>query len=125
MKRNPLEWGVLIVSVLAVVVLVGYLLVVALTGPTQGVMLTLRVDEAAPAPDGVTWQVPVAVTNEGDQAALGVVIEAVALVGTEEVSAELTVDLVPPGGSSVSLVFAFTGPPEADVTARVVGFERP
>src|SRR5262245_12384329 len=104
MRRNPLEWTVLLASLVAVVVLVAYLLVAGLIDAARGVVLSARVGSGAPAADGAGWLVPVTVVNDGDEAALGVVIEVSTVIDGAQVAGELTVDLVPPGGSSVSLV---------------------
>jgi len=125
MRRNPLEWIVLISSLAAVIALVGYLLVAGLTGPSPGVRLTTRVEDGAPDSAGTGWLVPVTVVNDGNEAAIGVVLEASGVVDGEDISRELTVDLVPPGGSSVELVVRFDSRPDGDVEAQILGFERP
>jgi hypothetical protein len=99
--------------------------VAAVVGTSRGAILHASAGEGAFAEDGVVWRVPVTVTNDGDEAALSVLVEASASVhGTEEV-AELIVDLVPQGGSRVALVFLLTGTPDGPVQARVLGYERP
>jgi uncharacterized protein (TIGR02588 family) len=125
MRRNSLEWIVLATSLAALTILVGYLLVSALTGTSDGARLRAVAAEGAPAADGVAWQVPVTLANEGDEAAVAVVVEASAIVAGSEEVVELTVDLMPQGGSRVALVVLFSGPPDGPVSVRVVGYERP
>jgi uncharacterized protein (TIGR02588 family) len=123
-KRNWLEWAILVVSVAAVVALVGYLLVSAFvtSGPA---MIRLEVT-AAEVADGQDdgWLVPLTVRNEGGKAAVSIVVEGTAIVAGAEESSELTVDLLA-AGSEVELVLGFSAQPEGEVQVRVVGFETP
>ena len=124
MKRNWLEWLILVVSVSLVAGLVGYLLVTGLTnGGPPVIRAAVSVEDATEGPDG-GWFAPLVVRNEGGSAAVAIVMEGSATVdGTEETS-QLVVDILA-AGSRVELVLGFSAPPEGDVTLRVVGFESP
>ena len=124
MKRNWLEWLILIVSTGLVLGLVGYLLVSGLTSRGPAAIRTeVLTAEGADSPDG-GWLVPLTVRNEGDTAAGAIVVEATATVDGAEETSQLTVDLLA-AASEVELVPGFSGRPEGEVTIRVVGFETP
>lgn len=120
MKRNALEWAVLVASAIAIVLLVAVLVSSGLTGGSRppSPSVTLRPEEAREAPNG--WVVPATVINEGDVAAEAVVLEAAASVAGEEETSELEIDYLPPG-TEVEIEFAFSGRPEGDIAVRVVG----
>ena len=124
MKRNSLEWAILVISVAVVVALVGYLLVSGLAndGPAM-IRAEVTAAEAAEGPGG-GWLVPVTVHNEGEKAAVSIVVEGTAIVAGTEESSELTVDVLAVD-SEVELVLGFSGRPEGEVEVRVVGFESP
>jgi len=124
MKRNSLEWAILVISVAVVVALVGYLLVSGLAndGPAM-IRAEVTAAEAAEGPGG-GWLVPVTVHNEGEKAAVSIVVEGTAIVAGTEESSELTVDVLAVD-SEVELVLGFSGRPEGKVEVRVVGFESP
>ena len=124
MKRNWLEWLILLVSTGLVLGLVGYLLVSGLTSRGPAAIRTeVLTAEGAAAPDG-GWLVPLTVRNEGDTAAVAIVVEATATVDGAEEMSQLTVDLLA-AASEVELMLGFSGRPEGEVTIRVVGFETP
>ena len=80
MKRNWLEWLILIVSTGLVLGVVGYLLVSGLTSRGPAAIGTEVISaEAADSPDG-GWLVPLVVRNEGGTAAGAIVVEATAIV---------------------------------------------
>lgn len=123
MKRNVVEWTVLVVSVAAIVVLVGALVLEGLRGggpPDPAV--TLHADRGDASAHG--WTLPATVRNVGDEAAEEVAIEASAEVaGTTETS-ELVIDFLPVG-TAVEAAFSFSGEPAGEVTVRVVSFTVP
>ncbi len=123
MKRNILEWAVLSVSVVAIAVVVGILVVdgLAETQPANPTV-DLRVDDGYQGGGG--WIIPASVRNLGNVAAEAVVIEASAQVDGEIETSELVVDFVP-AGTEVEIAFAFSLEPEGDVTLRLVGFRVP
>ncbi|MBA2720097.1 MAG: hypothetical protein H0U52_12805 [Chloroflexi bacterium] len=124
MKRNWLEWLILLASTGLVIGVVGYLLVSGLTSRGPAAIRTEVINAgAADSPDG-GWLVPLIVRNQGGTAAGAIVVEATAMVdGTEEAS-QLTVDLLA-ADSEVELALGFSGPPDGDVEVRVVGYETP
>ena len=120
MNRNVVEWSVLVVSIVALVGLVGYLLVDAMTSGDDppSVAVELREAELRETPAG--WTVPATVRNEGDQGAEAVVIVASGVVDGEPVESEVTIDLLP-AGSEAEVVFGFPGQPEGPIEVRLVG----
>ena len=124
MKRNWLEWAILIISAALVVALVGYLLVSGLTnGGPAVIRAQVASANAVNGPDG-GWLVPLIVRNEGGKAAVAIVVEGTATVAGREESSELSVDLLA-AGSEVELILGFSGRPEGEIKVRVVGFETP
>lgn len=124
MKRNWLEWLILIVSVVLVAGIVGYLLVTGLTdgGPAR-IRASVSMEEAVEGADG-GWLVPLRVRNEGGSAAVAIVVEGTATIDGSEETSELAIDILA-AGSETELVLGFSGRPEGDVAVRVVGFETP
>jgi len=124
MKRNWLEWLILIVSIGLVIGVVGYLLVSGLTSRGPASIRTQVISaEAVDSPDG-GWLVPLIVRNEGGTAAAAIVVEATAMVDGAEEASQLTVDLLA-ADSEVELALGFSGRPAGEVNVRVVGFETP
>lgn len=123
MSRNWLEWLILGVSVAAIAVLVGFLGWEATRGERPAaITIEARMAEARTSPAG--WEVPVTVRNDGRESALGIVVAAEATVGGEAQTSELTLELLAPG-TEAEVVAAFTGPPDGEVTVRLVGYEAP
>lgn len=123
MKRNAVEWLVLLVSIGGIVVLVGALVLQGLSEvrpADPGV--ELRTAEARQGPLG--WMLPATVSNGGDEAAEAVVFEASATVAGEEETSEVEVDFLP-AGTDVEITFAFSAPPDGEVTVRLVGYRLP
>ena len=120
MKRNWLEWIVLVASAAAIVLLVAVLTASGLVGGSRPPSPTIELhpEEGRDAPAG--WIVPATVRNDGDIAAEAVVVEASAMVAGEEEVSELEVDYLPPG-TEVDIEFAFSGRPDTDISVRVVG----
>jgi len=124
MKRNALEWVILVTSLAAIIGVVGFLVFEAVAdgGRPASVGAVADMDRGTASDDG--WLIPVRVFNRGGSAALSVAVEVKAIVGgTEEVS-ELTVDVLA-GGSEVELRAGFSGQPEGDVAVRIMGLETP
>ena len=122
MKRNWLEWIVLVASGVAIVVLVAILAATGLFGGDRppSPVVALRTEEGREAPAG--WIVPATVRNEGDVAAQAVVLEASAMVAGQEELSELEVDYLPPG-TEVEIEFAFSARPDGEVEVRIVGMQ--
>ena len=123
MRRNIVEWLVLVGGALSVLALVA-----ALVGQSIGssrppvIEATVLVDEAAASDLG--WTVPVEVRNVGGRSAAGVVIDAVATVGGVEEVASVDIDLLAGSGRAVRVI-AFSAEPEGDVQLRLVGYTAP
>lgn len=122
MKRNWLEWSILIFSVAVVAGLVGYLLLAGLSdrGPA---LIRAEIAEGAEGPDG-GWLAPLTVRNEGGRAAVSIVVEGTAIVDGSEESSEVTINLLA-AGSEVELTLGYSREPEGEVQVRVVGYETP
>lgn len=124
MRRNALEWAILVASLVAIVGLVGFLLLEAVAdgGRPAAVGATADIERGTAVDNG--WLVPIRVYNRGGAAALSVAVEVTATVGDEEEVSELTVDVLA-GGSEVELLAGFSDQPEGDVEIRIVGLETP
>lgn len=125
MKRNSLEWLILVASLAAIVGVVGFLIVEAVAdgGRPASVGAVADVDRGTAAEDG--WLIPVRVYNRGGSAALSVAVEVSAMVDGAEEASELTVDVLA-GGSEVELLAGFSAEPDGGIVAvRVVGLETP
>jgi uncharacterized protein (TIGR02588 family) len=124
MRRNALEWFVLVVGVLVVVGLVGTLAWQSIGYSDHPPVIAVRALPHRAEGSPIGWQIPIEIRNEGDQTAAQISIEAIATVdGTDEV-APLDIDLLAGGGSLVRVI-AFSGEPEGDVRFRLVGFTVP
>jgi uncharacterized protein (TIGR02588 family) len=122
-RRNALEWAVLVASVAAIVVLVGVLVMEGLAeNRPADPSIQLRPDEARQAQAG--WVIPAEATNAGDEAAVAVVFEATAEVDGEQESSEIEIDFLP-AATTVEVGFAFSAEPDGDVSVRLVGFRLP
>jgi len=123
MRRNWLEWAILVVSVASILALVGYLGFKTFAGGgPAAITITASPDRARATPAG--WELPVTVRNGGGAPAASVTIEATATVAGSEETAELAVDLLAPG-SEADLVVAFSAAPDGEVTFRLIGYESP
>ena len=123
MKRNVVEWAVLAVSALGIAVLVAALVLTGLgESRPANPQVQLHLDKAHQGTLG--WIIPATVSNEGDEAAEAVTLEAEASVGGELEVSELEVPFLA-AGSSVELAFAFSAQPSDEVTVRLVGLRLP
>jgi uncharacterized protein (TIGR02588 family) len=123
-RQNWVEWVALVISGLAVVGLIGFLVVDGLVdeGQPPTPIVELRRSDAYATDHG--WIVPATVTNGGDQAAEALVLRATATVDGGEEESELTVDYLP-AGTSVEVSVGFSAEPEGEVKVQVVGFRLP
>jgi len=124
MRQNWLEWGALVISIIAVIGVVGFLLVDGLRdeGQPPSPMVELHADRAYPTDHG--WIVPATVTNGGDEAAEALVLRASATIAGAEEESELTVDYLP-AGTAVEISFGFSAEPEGTPQVQVIGFRLP
>lgn len=124
MRQNWLEWVALVVSVVALIGVVGFLLVDGLRdeGEPPNPTVELHIDQAYATDHG--WILPATVTNAGDEAAEALVLRAAATVAGAEEESELTVDYLP-AGTAVEISFGFSAEPEGTPAVQVVGFRLP
>jgi len=123
MKRNVVEWGVLLASVASIVLLVGALVAQGLaeTRPADP-RIELQPDAARQGELG--WIIPATVSNSGDEAAEAVTLEATAdVAGTTEVST-VEVNFLP-AGTAVEVAFSFSARPTGEVEVRLIGYRLP
>ncbi|MBA3777999.1 MAG: hypothetical protein H0X16_01595 [Chloroflexi bacterium] len=123
MKRNWLEWLVLGLSVVAIGGLVAFLFLDGLSEETPpSPVAEIHLEKAHTSDLG--WYAPVTVTNQGDEAAEAIVLEASADVdGSEEVS-EVDIDYLP-AGTDVEVEIGFSAEPDSEIQLRIVGFRLP
>ncbi len=124
MRRNPLEWAILIVSIAAILGVVGYLLVDAVAGPHDEPRIVAEVGMGAGAEGPTGWTAPVTIRNEGGTAVRALVLEATAMVDGAEEASVLTVNLLA-SMSDVELFVGFSAAPAGPVEVRIVGYEVP
>lgn len=124
MRRNPLEWVVLGVSVAALAVLVVVLVVAGLTRPDSPPSPVVRLQSDQAMETAAGWVVPAEVVNDGGRPAVVVQLEASAMVEGEEVVVSADVDRLSVDGS-VTVTFVFPSRPEGAVEARTVSFQEP
>ena len=124
MRQNWLEWVALVISVVAVISVVGFLMVDGLRdeGEPPDPTVELHIDRAYATDHG--WILPATVTNGGDEAAEALVLRATATVAGAEEEGELTVDYLP-AGTAVEISFGFSAEPEGTPAVQVVGFRLP
>jgi len=122
-RQNALEWVALAVSS-AAIALVALLLVSEGIGPTSPTDPYLALRPEAGRAIGLGWSVPATLSNEGSEAAEGVVVEAIAMVGGTEETSEVEVMFLP-GRSSVEVEFGFSAQPAGEIQARLVGYRVP
>ena len=124
MRRNPLEWVVLGVSVAGLAVLVVVLVLAGITRPDgpPSPILRLQMDQATETAAG--WAVPADVINDGGRPAVVVQLEASAMVDGEEVVVSADIDRLPVGGV-VTVRFVFPGRPDGEIEARAISFQEP
>lgn len=123
MKRNLIEWAVLLASVAAIVLLVAVLVVEAL-GESRPADPRVEVRPGEARAGALGWIVPATVTNGGDAAAEALLLEASATVGGEPETSQVEVDFLP-AQTAVDIAFAFSAPPDGAVSVRLIGFRLP
>jgi len=124
MRRNWLEWVVLALSIGAILTVATVLLLDGVGGASDppDPRVELRMEEARESDVG--WILPATVTNQGDQAAEAITLEATAMVDGEEETSEVSIDFLP-ADSEVDVEIGFSGPPESEVQVRLVGQRLP
>lgn len=124
MKRNPLEWAILVLSAGAIIAIVGFLVFEATTGSGRPPDVVASPDTTRAVESDAGWLVPVVVHNRGGTAARSVLVEVAGTVGGSEEVSELAVDVLA-GGSEVELWAGFSARPESPLAVRIVGLETP
>lgn len=123
MKRNAIEWAVLLASAAGIVLVVAVLVAEGLSPATPAnPTVELRLAEARSGALG--WIMPATVANDGDEAAEVVVIEAEATVAGELETSEAVIDYLP-AGSRTEVAFGFSSRPEGTISTRLVSFQVP
>jgi uncharacterized protein (TIGR02588 family) len=121
-RENTLETAAVLISALLVAAMASYLTIAGVGADAPPDPHARIVGEARQGAMG--WIVRAEIGNRGDTAAVAIQLEATADVdGEEEVSA-FDVDYLP-GGSTVEVEFAFTGPPDGEVELRLLGYRLP
>lgn len=124
MRKNWVEWLALGVSVAAIAIVVGLLVLEGLTGSRTRAMPSAVLDPDGGYATDIGWVVPAVVRNDGDAPAERVVLEARARVAGEQELSTLEIDFLP-AESEVELAFGFSAEPEGEITVRIVGFQVP
>lgn len=125
LEKNWLEWLVFAASLLLVLSTLGYL--VYDTATIKNAPPNIAFVLGKPQLQLNHFTVPVAVTNEGDETAEGVLIEVVLQKnGKEQESAEFEIAFLPRHSTREGWVTFETDPRTVDeMSARVLGFEKP
>lgn len=123
-QRPVIEWVFGAVSGAIVLALLGFFAYEALFASVLPPKLQARVERLER--DGATTTVFVAVSNEGDEAAADVGIEAIAATPTDPATRDLRFDYVPAKGlRRGALIFEGRDLQEADVRLVVKGYVEP
>jgi len=123
-RKNWLEWSVFAVGLVLVVAVLAYL---AYEGATMGSEPpSLEVRLGTPEARTHNFIVPVTVINHGDATAEGVIIEVLMeKAETEPARGELTIPFLPRRATREGFVTFQQDPRAAQLTARVLGYEKP
>lgn len=124
MRKNWLEWVVLVISTVAVLAVVGFLIVDGISDDGHPPEPTVTLHEARAYASNGGWFLPADVFNRGDSAAEAVVLRATATVAGDEEESDVTLDYLP-AGTRVEIAFAFSAEPEGEVSVHPVGFRLP
>lgn len=122
LHKNWFEWTVFAAGLVLVVATLAYLVY---DGATLGAAPpSIEIRLGAPERRAQNFIVPVSVVNRGDLTAEGVQVEVV-LKGAGEERGEFVVAFLPRGATREGWVAFQTDPREGELTARVVGYEKP
>lgn len=124
MRRNWVEWVALVISVAAILGVVGFLVVDGLTDAGRPPELRVELQRDAAYETSTGWIVPATVTNDGDRPAVALVLRAAASVEGSEEESEVTIDYLPPG-TDVEVSFGLSAEPDGEVTVMTVAFRLP
>jgi uncharacterized protein (TIGR02588 family) len=121
-QKNWFEWVVFGVSLLLMGATLGYLVYDGATLSDAPPAIEVRLGE--PERRGAQFVVPVALSNREGQTAEGVKVE-VTLKGATEERGEFVVAFLPRGATREGWVAFGQDPRAGELTARVVGYEKP
>ncbi len=124
LQKNWVEWTVFAVGLVLVVSALSYLVY---DGATMGgAPPSLQVRLGTPEQHAHNFIVPVAVTNHGDATAEGVTIEVIMEnAGQEAARGELSIAFLPRRATREGFVTFDQDPRNAQLKARVLGYEKP
>jgi uncharacterized protein (TIGR02588 family) len=123
-KKNPLEWTVFTVSLLAILATAGFLIRDAVTD--RGTPPDLRIELGAPEARSGVFAVPVTVRNLGDETAEGVRVEVISEApGRAPERAEVEMAFIPRQSQREGWVTFRHDPRQGRLTGRAVGYEKP
>lgn len=124
LQKNWLEWSVFAVSLVLVAGTVGYLIYEGVA--TGSAPPSIEVRLGTPEQRTHNFIVPVTVINNGDQTAAGLHIEVVMEIGgAEQARAELDLPFLPRHATREGWVTFDKDPRNAQLKARVLGYEKP
>lgn len=124
LEKNPLEWTVFALGLLAVLAVVGYLAYEAATADSTPP--DLRVEVGRPVRRSGGFAVPVTVHNRGDQTAEGVRVEVtLEMPGGPPERADFDVAFVPRRSRREGWVTFREDPRRGRLTGRAIGYEKP
>jgi uncharacterized protein (TIGR02588 family) len=124
LQKNWLEWSVFAVGLALVVCTVGYLIYEGVTTGSEPPSIEVRL--GTPEQRTHNFVVPVTVINNGDQAAAGLHIEVVMEIeGAEQARSELDLPFLPRHAAREGWVTFDKDPRNAQLKARVLGYEKP
>lgn len=121
-EKNWVEWGVFGISLLLMAATLGYLVYDGATLSDAPPAIEVRL--GTPERRGAQFVVPVALSNREGQTAEGVKVEVTLKTDSEE-RGEFVVAFLPRGATREGWVAFQTDPRAGQLTARVVGYEKP
>ena len=123
-EKNPLEWAVFTVSLLAVLATAGFLIHDAVTN--TGSAPDLRVEIGPAERRSGAFTVPVTVRNLGDETAEGVQVEVtLEIPGAPPETAEVEITFLPRRSRREAWVTFRHDPRRGRLTGRALGYEKP
>ena len=125
LQKNRVEWAVFAVGLVLVLSALAYLVYDGATMGSDPPSIEVRLGAAAPRAHN--FIVPVTVTNHGDETAEGVAVEVLMETGggQEPTRGELTIAFLPRRATREGFVTFQQDPRAAQLTARVLGYEKP
>ena len=123
-EKNWLEWTVFGLSLVLVLVVLGYLVYWEATSTERPP--NIRIELGDPERRGEHFYVPVTLHNEGDETAEGVHVVVTLTKGDTTEEGEFEIPFLPHHSRREGAVAFKTNPVESDeLTARVAGYQKP